>query len=239
MVAVAVLIEVLVLAVLDIRALDLLGRLVALRNLYPVADSAHVHLGGRRAFAGMKALGVEHDIELAVVFHDIALTQRAGNDFHGELFLDPMAAAIAAARSRMWGRTIPILAPFASDFRAALRASRSCACRCSFAQPCRPATVPAGAHADRGRPAGAFRGARIHRGRDAALTISPGNETHLHAFATDVVAPGGVRARALSAHLPGICLQEAARGGRAPHIRVRALFPQPRARCRCTIRNSR
>ena len=29
----------------------------------------------------------------------------------------------------------------------------------------------------------------------AALTISPGNETHLHAFETDVVAPGGERAR--------------------------------------------
>src|SRR2546423_15362907 len=29
----------------------------------------------------------------------------------------------------------------------------------------------------------------------AALTISPGNETHLHAFETDVVAPGGARAR--------------------------------------------
>jgi elongation factor P--(R)-beta-lysine ligase len=29
----------------------------------------------------------------------------------------------------------------------------------------------------------------------AALAISPGNETHLHAFETDVVAPGGERAR--------------------------------------------
>ena len=64
--AVAVLIEELVLAVLHMGALDLLGGLVALRGLYPVADPAHVDLGGRRALAGMEAFSVENDIELAV-----------------------------------------------------------------------------------------------------------------------------------------------------------------------------
>src|SRR5258708_33483655 len=29
----------------------------------------------------------------------------------------------------------------------------------------------------------------------SALQVSPGNETHLHAFATDIVSPGGVAAR--------------------------------------------
>jgi hypothetical protein len=31
----------------------------------------------------MEALGVEHDIELAVDFQDVALAERAGDDFHG------------------------------------------------------------------------------------------------------------------------------------------------------------
>ena len=42
-----------------------------------------------------------------------------------------------------------------------------------------------------------------------ALQVSPGNETHLHAFATELIGPGGERHRALPAHLAGICLQEA------------------------------
>ena len=54
-----------------------------------------------------------------------------------------------------------------------------------------------------------------------ALQVSPGNETHLHAFATELVSPGGTRDRRLSAHLAGIRLQEAAGRRRAPHRRVR------------------
>ncbi len=38
----------------------------------------------------------------------------------------------------------------------------------------------------------------------AALQVSPGNETHLHAFATELIGPGGERRAALSAHLAGI-----------------------------------
>ena len=55
--AVAVLVHELVLAVLDEGALDLLGRLEAQRNLDPVGDPAHVHLGHRRALAGVDILG--------------------------------------------------------------------------------------------------------------------------------------------------------------------------------------
>ena len=63
-----------------------------------------------------------------------------------------------------------------------------------------------------------------------ALQVSPGNEMHLHAFATALVAPDGARSDALSAYLAGIRLQEAARGGRTPHRRIRKSVPQPRAR---------
>ena len=46
-----------------------------------------------------------------------------------------------------------------------------------------------------------------------ALQVSPGNETHLHAFATELVAPDERAAAALSPHLAGVCLQEALAAG--------------------------
>ena len=74
--AVAVLIKKLMFAFLDRGTLDLLGRLVALLRLYAIADPAHVNLRGRRAFAGMEAFGVEHDVKLTVEVEDIALAER-------------------------------------------------------------------------------------------------------------------------------------------------------------------
>src|SRR3954447_20170302 len=82
--AVTVLIKELVLAVFHMGSFDLLGRLVALRHLYAVADPAHVDLGGGGALARVEAFGVENDVELVVEFDDIALAKRAGDDFHGE-----------------------------------------------------------------------------------------------------------------------------------------------------------
>ena len=82
--AVAVLIKELVFAVFHMGAFDLLGRLVALCHLYAVADPTHVDLGGGRALAGVEALGIENDVELAVEIDDIAFAERAGDDFHGE-----------------------------------------------------------------------------------------------------------------------------------------------------------
>ncbi len=59
----------------------------------------------------------------------------------------------------------------------------------------------------------------------AALQVSPGNETHLHAFATDLIGPGGERRDALSSHLAGIRLQEAAGRRRAADFRFRPRVP--------------
>src|SRR5262249_46884607 len=86
--AVAVLVKVLILAIFHIGTLDLFGCLEALRHLYPIADAAHVDLGRGGALAGVKAFGIEDDVELAVDFDDIALTERAADDFHGGGFLD-------------------------------------------------------------------------------------------------------------------------------------------------------
>src|SRR6476660_3513755 len=47
----------------------------------------------------------------------------------------------------------------------------------------------------------------------AALTISPGNETHLHAFETDVVAPGGERARRYLRTSPEFACKKLLAGG--------------------------
>ena len=86
------------LAILHVGAFDLLGRLEALRHLHAVADAAHVDLRGRGPLAGMEAFGVEDGVELAVEFDDIALAERAGDDFHGEF-------------SSITGRARPILGP--------------------------------------------------------------------------------------------------------------------------------
>ncbi len=64
----------------------------------------------------------------------------------------------------------------------------------------------------------------------AALQVSPGNETHLHAFATDLIRPDTERRGALPAHLAGIRLQEAARRRRDPDFRFRPGVPQSGAR---------
>ena len=63
-----------------------------------------------------------------------------------------------------------------------------------------------------------------------ALVVSPGNETHLHAFETTLIGPDGVAQTALSAHLAGIRRQETAGGGRDTDLRFRPGVPQPRAR---------
>ena len=231
--AVAVLVEVLVLAVLDIGALDLFGGLVALRDLYAVADPAHVDLGGGRALAGMEVFGLENDVELAVELDDIAFAERAGDDFHGD-FLDCRAAAADAGAAQMSGRTILILRPFASIFAASAAPERPVKER-------HPMPSPLWArHADR-RPfllgrmrivaalRQVLRGAGFRRGRDRGAGARRATRPICMPSPPTRVAGGHARA-ALSAHLAGIRLQEAAGGRRAPDRRVRPLVPQPRAR---------
>src|SRR5256885_6741466 len=81
-IAVAVMIEELVLALLDHRALDLLGGLVALLGLHAVADAAHVDLRRRRALAGKEAFGVQDDVKPSLNIKNIALADGTGDDSH-------------------------------------------------------------------------------------------------------------------------------------------------------------
>jgi elongation factor P--(R)-beta-lysine ligase len=100
----------------------------------------------------------------------------------------------------MSGRTILIWPPFASDFRGFRAAERAGRGECPMPPPFwavhaerRPFLIK------RMRIAAALR--QFFAARDfvevetGALVASPGNETHLHAFATDLVAPAGARER--------------------------------------------
>jgi elongation factor P--(R)-beta-lysine ligase len=105
---------------------------------------------------------------------------------------------VNAAADEMSGRTILILSPFASNFRVAAEAREA---REEHRMP-----APLRAHADR-RPfllarmriAAALREYFASHGfvevESTVLTVSPGNETHLHAFETDLVRPAGTRER--------------------------------------------
>src|SRR5271157_5345421 len=125
--AVGVLVHVLVLAVLDEGPLDLVGGLVAQPNLHAVGNPADVHLGHRRALAGMNILHRDDDAELAVNLNDIAFSERAGDDFHGYLDVLPLNK----------GRTIAILSPIATYF---LSCPRTRTCR--KPRPPRPSGLP-------------------------------------------------------------------------------------------------
>src|SRR5438046_10069121 len=93
-VLIAILVEIVVGLGLDESPLDGIGRLEALGNLDPVGDPPHVDLRRRRAFAGMEAFGLEHDIELSVaMLDDIALAQSACNG----LYHLPYRSCVAAA----------------------------------------------------------------------------------------------------------------------------------------------
>ena len=94
----------------------------------------------------------------------------------------------------------------------------------------------------RGRIASAFRAWFAGEGflevETAALQVSPGNETHLHAFATDLIGPGGERRTPVSSHLAGIRLQEAAGGGRDGGFSISPACSVTASAAPCTIPSS-
>src|SRR5947209_9272740 len=79
--AVGIFVEVIEIVVLDGRLLDLVGGLVAFRDLYPVADPAHFDLADRGSLARMDVLRGANDVKLAVLLDDVALANRTGDDF--------------------------------------------------------------------------------------------------------------------------------------------------------------
>jgi len=65
--------------------------------------------------------------------------------------------------------------------------------RGGIASLCRPAAVPAGARPHPVGVPGLVPAARFLEAETPALQVSPGNEVHLHAFATELTTPGGGR----------------------------------------------
>src|SRR5262249_14458420 len=185
------------LAIFHVGALDLLGRLEALRHLHAVADAAHIDLGGGGPLAGMKAFGVEDDVELALEFDDIALPERAGDDSHGEVS-SIVQCARDRRRAQMSGHHTDLLAirqRFSEPSDGGVPGARSVLMPSPFwaLHAARRPLLLARMHI-----AAALR--EFFAARDfvevetASLVVSPGNETHLHAFATEGVAPSGTRA---------------------------------------------
>ncbi len=89
---IAVLIKKIVRFRFDIGPFHRIGCLVPLIDLDPVADAPHLHLRHRCAFAGMKIVRIENDVEPAlVILEDVAFAQAAGDNFghFGSLSLMP------------------------------------------------------------------------------------------------------------------------------------------------------
>ena len=64
----------------------------------------------------------------------------------------------------------------------------------------------------------------------AALQVSPGNETHLHAFATELIGPGGEREPLYLRTSPEFAAKKLLAAGERRYRRFRPRVPQPRAR---------
>ena len=145
---------------------------------------------------GMKILCGEDDIELAVDVDDIALAERLAMTFTITI-LD-----LIGGGGRGFGR-----APYRSSrpmpvFLACHLAEVNVPKTPPFWSAgisCRPPAFLAGPQPHCGGPAGMVRDAAISSRSRRRSSGSPGNETHLHAFATDLIGPGGER-RSLYLH---------------------------------------
>src|SRR6185437_16208307 len=78
--AVAIFVEIIEIALFHRGLFDRVGGLVALGDLYPVADSTHFNLTDGRSLAGMDVLGADNNVKLAVLLDDVALANRTGDD---------------------------------------------------------------------------------------------------------------------------------------------------------------
>src|SRR5262249_57513717 len=61
----------------------------------------------------------------------------------------------------------------------------------------------------------------------AALVLSPGNETHLHAFGTDLLAPAGTRARLYLRTSPEFACKKLLAAAQPRILHLAPPFPHP------------
>ena len=154
-----------------------------------------------------------------------ALGDRAGRRIRGAQHTDPaghspaISAPVAAARGRH------------DDRRLALVGARTS--MPTGGRSCSPAA------ASWRRCAAGFAAQGFVEVETAILQVSPGNEAHLHAFATELDRPGRRARRRLYLHTsPEFACKKLLAAGERADLRLRPRVPQPRARARCTTRNS-
>jgi lysyl-tRNA synthetase class 2 len=134
----------------------------------------------------VETLRVENDIELAVEIDDIAFANRTGDDFHGKILNGAGGSRFRGAPYRSC-RQMPA-------FRSVeIALSRQTLASFENARP-----VEQRPHLKaRAAVAAAFRAWFAERDfvevETPVLQVSPGNETHLHALASELVGPGGNR----------------------------------------------
>src|SRR4029078_2092652 len=77
-----VFVEIIVVLFIEIGALDLVGRPVALEDLHAVADTSHFEMRDGRSLAGVNVFRVHHNGKPALEIEHIAFADRACNNFH-------------------------------------------------------------------------------------------------------------------------------------------------------------
>ena len=229
--------------VLDEGALDLLGGLEAIGHLHAVGDAPHVDLRRRRALARMEAFGRQNDAELAVLpLDDIAFANRACDDFH--VLVLRMSAACGLERARLAVR-LRYCGAQHTDFAA--KGQTDCSAR-RMALAGQIARLEAASpfwskdrHADRRprlsraranheRAAALFRAQGFIEVEPAILQVSPGNEAHLHGFATEMIGPDGAARRAFLHTSPEFAMKKLLAAGEKRIFALVAGVPQSRAR---------
>lgn len=179
--AFAVLIQKVIFAVIHIGLFHHFRGAPPFGHLYPVRNAAHIDRRGGRAFAGVKVLSLEDGVKFTLHFDNIAFPQAGRDDFHRRF---PCVQTLA----RIGPRRIGIA------FTASKQKSK--------AEMTKPHWWTKARHTER-------RHLLIARNRiqsmmrvwlteqgftevdPAALAISPGNEAHLHGFATDAIGNDG------------------------------------------------
>lgn len=183
--AFAVFIEKIIFAVVHIGLFDHFRGAPALSHLYPIGNAAHIDRSRGRAFAWMEIFGLKNGIKFAIHFDNIAFTQAGRDDFHGRFPCVQTNAGIGARRIGI-------------AFTASQQKSKA---EMTHTQWWTKARHTERRHLliARNRIQSAMRLWLGDQGftevDPAALAISPGNEAHLHAFATDAIGNDGLARR--------------------------------------------
>ena len=253
-VALAVIVEELVLALVDVGLLDHFDGAPAADHLHAVRHAAHVDVGHRVALAGVDVLGGENDVQVAVLLDDVAFAQRRGDDLDHYFFLvralgggleerqKPGRRADFVFRRRRYRKSGKTASP-ERERRAACLTTRFAA---RLAVVDARASMPTAGRSCwlRNRIEAALRGYLAARGfRDGrsarACSARRATKRTSMPLPPTMIGNDGMGADALPPHLARILDEEAARGGRDDGSPASATCGATASAARCTIPSSR